>query len=44
MANLPSERLVPDLPPFTNVGVDYFGPIGFKRGQTALKSYGVLFT
>ncbi len=44
MANLPSERLVPDLPPFTNVGVDYFGPIDVKRGRIALKRYGVLFT
>lgn len=26
MANLPSDRLLPDRPPFTNVGVDYFGP------------------
>ena len=25
MADLPKERLLPDLPPFTNVGVDYFG-------------------
>lgn len=27
MADLPQERILPDLPPFTNVGVDYFGPI-----------------
>jgi len=44
MADLPLERLEPDLPPFTNVGVDYFGPIETKRGRTTLKRYGVLFT
>ena len=27
MANLPHERTLPDLPPFSNVGLDYFGPI-----------------
>ena len=27
MADLPSDRITPDLPPFTNIGVDYFGPI-----------------
>ncbi|XP_063072354.1 uncharacterized protein LOC134463029 isoform X3 [Engraulis encrasicolus] len=26
MSDLPQERLQPDLPPFTNTGVDYFGP------------------
>lgn len=31
MADLPIERVVPDLPPFTNVGVDYFGPIDVKK-------------
>ena len=44
MADLPQERLEPDLPPFSNVGVDYFGPIEIKRGRTILKRYGVLFT
>lgn len=27
MADLPSERLAMDLPPFSNVGLDYFGPV-----------------
>lgn len=44
MADLPKERVVPDLPPFTNVGVDYFGPIDVKRGRNIVKRYGVLFT
>lgn len=44
MADLPQERLQPDLPAFTNVGVDYFGPINVKRGCTTLKRYRVLFT
>ncbi len=34
MSDLPVERILPDLPPFTNAGVDYFGPIEIKRGAT----------
>ncbi|XP_059184653.1 uncharacterized protein LOC131967729 [Centropristis striata] len=44
MADLPEERVLPDKAPFTNVGVDYFGPIDVKRGRSLLKRYGVLFT
>ncbi len=44
MAALPAERIIPDLPPFTNVGVDYFGPTDVKRGRNIVKRYGVLFT
>ncbi|XP_052407932.1 uncharacterized protein LOC127953079 [Carassius gibelio] len=44
MADLPEERVVPDLPPFTNVGVDYFGPVDVKRGRSIVKRYGVVFT
>ncbi|XP_069109596.1 uncharacterized protein [Argopecten irradians] len=33
MANLPRERLVPDEPPFTKVGMDFFGPLETKRGS-----------
>ena len=44
MADLPPERLVTTEPPFTFVGVDYFGPMNvkFRRGST--KRYGCLFT
>ena len=44
MADMPKERISPDLPPFTNVGVDYFGPIVVKRGRAVAKRYGVIFT
>lgn len=44
MADLPMDRLLPDKPPFTNVGMDYFGPIEVKKGRTIVKRYGVLFT
>jgi hypothetical protein len=44
MADLPAERILPDLPPFTNVGLDYFGPIEVRRGRSTIKRYGVLFT
>ena len=44
MADLPMDRLLPDKPPFTNVGMDYFGPIEVNKGCTIVKRYGVLFT
>ena len=44
MAQLPPERLTPDKPPFTFVGVDYFGPILVKVGRAQCKRYGCLFT
>ena len=44
IADLPKERILPNHPPFTNVGVDYFGPIEVKRGRGTVKRYGVIFT
>lgn len=44
MADLPLHRVTPDLPPFTQVGVDYFGPIEVRRGRALVKRWGVIFT
>ena len=44
MAPLPRHRLQPHLPPFTNVGIDYFGPMEVVVGRRREKRYGVLFT
>ena len=43
MADLPEDRLTP-APPFTYVGVDYFGPYVTKESRKERKRYGALFT
>ena len=44
MAPLPSSRVTPQSPPFSSVGVDYFGPIFVKMKRSHVKRYGCLFT
>ena len=44
MASLPEDRITPNKPPFTYVGVDCFGPFLVRRGRSMAKRYGVLFT
>jgi len=44
MAPLLAEQLTPELPPFTYVGVDLFGPFQVKQRRSSVKRYGVLFT
>ena len=44
MSDLPKDRVTPNEPPFTNIGVDYFGPLYVKRGRSQIKHYGCLFT
>ncbi|XP_014663229.1 PREDICTED: uncharacterized protein LOC106805948 [Priapulus caudatus] len=44
MADLPKARVTPHEPPFTWVGVDYFGPFSVKRGRSEVKRYGCIFT
>ena len=44
MADLPEERLIPEKPSFTYVGVDFFGPLQVKQRRSHIKRYGCLFT
>lgn len=44
MVDLPDDCLMTDKPPFTNTGVDFFGPFDVKWGRGTVKRYGVLFT
>jgi hypothetical protein len=44
MGELPKERVKPDDPPFTSVGVDFFGPIYVRQRRSHVKRYGCLFT
>ena len=43
MVDLPRERLSQESP-FTNCGIDMFGPILVKEGRKEMKRYGCLFT
>ena len=44
MADLPVARAAFGEPPFSNCGVDLFGPITIKQGRKHLKRWAVLFT
>ena len=44
MADLPEDRLTPDQPPFTAVGVDCFGPFHIRHPRSLAKRHGVIFT
>ena len=44
MADLPEDRLTPDQPPFTAVGVDCFGPFHIRHPRSLAKQHGIIFT
>jgi hypothetical protein len=44
MSDLPASRVRCDEPPFSYVGLDYFGPFEIKEGRSVKKRYGVIFT
>ena len=43
-ADLPRDRTEAYEPPFTSVGMDYFGPFEVKQGRSCVKRWGCLFT
>ena len=44
MADLPSDRLQIEQPPFSHVGIDYFGPFNIRQARSTVKRYGCVFT
>lgn len=46
MADLPTDRVTSGAPPFTNTGIDYFGPFNVSkgRGKAREKRYGLICT
>ena len=43
MADLPSDRITPEEPPFSKIGMDFFSPLEVKQGRSMVKRYGVVF-
>ena len=39
MADLPENRLIPDKPPFTAVGVDFLGPFQVRRSRSLVNPF-----
>ncbi len=44
MAPLPEVRVTPHVPPFSYIGIDYYGPMYVKQGRSHVKRYGCLIT
>ena len=44
MGDLPSDRLTPEKPLFSQVGVDFLGPFDVKQGRSIVTRYGCIFT
>ena len=44
VSNLPEERFIINIPAFTNVGIDCFGPLIIQRARGTDKRYGIVFT
>ncbi|XP_043205783.1 uncharacterized protein LOC122372549 [Amphibalanus amphitrite] len=44
MADLPEDRVTPETPAFSSIGLDVFGPIIVKRGRLEVKRYGLICT
>ena len=43
MADLLVDRLTPDRPPFTSVGIDCFGPFQVRRDRSLVEIFEVIF-
>ena len=43
ITDLPKERVTPGKPPFSHVGIDYFGSFMVKQGRSQVKRYTCIF-